>query len=77
MQFMHKLWYEKEATRWTEALPLGNGRLGAMAFSGAVSERYMFNEDTLWSGQPHKDEVPDGKEIASDSMCTYPVVIKK
>ena len=59
---MHKLWYEKEASRWTEALPLGNGRLGAMAYSGAVSERYMFNEDTLWSGQPHKDEVPDGKE---------------
>lgn len=56
---MHKLWYEKEASRWTEALPLGNGRIGVMAYSGALSEKFMFNEDTLWTGYPNKDTCPE------------------
>lgn len=38
---------------WEEALPLGNGRLGAMVFGGTASERIQFNEDTLWTGKPH------------------------
>ena len=48
-----KLWYEQAANEWVEALPLGNGRLGAMVFGGVEKERIQLNEDTLWSGQPY------------------------
>ena len=48
-----RLWYCQPAAKWTEALPLGNGRMGAMVFGGVGSERVQFNEDTLWKGQPH------------------------
>ncbi len=47
------LWYDRAAKDWNEALPLGNGRIGAMAFSGVQEELFQFNEDTLWSGRPH------------------------
>jgi alpha-L-fucosidase 2 len=47
------LWYAQPAAKWTEALPIGNGRLGAMIFGGTASERIQFNEDTLWRGKPH------------------------
>jgi alpha-L-fucosidase 2 len=48
-----KLWYEQSATDWEkEALPLGNGRLGAMIFGGLGEDRILLNEDTLWSGEP-------------------------
>src|SRR5580693_5271077 len=47
-----KLWYTQPAAQWTEALPLGNGRLGAMVFGGVAAERIQLNEDTLWSGHP-------------------------
>jgi alpha-L-fucosidase 2 len=49
-----KLWYPQPATEWTEALPVGNGRLGAMIFGGAAQERLQFNDDTLWTGEPHE-----------------------
>ncbi len=49
-----KLWYRQPAEKWTEALPLGNGRLGAMVFGGTLNERLQFNEDTLWTGGPHE-----------------------
>jgi alpha-L-fucosidase 2 len=49
------LWYRQPANEWTEALPLGNGRLGAMVFGGVGRERIMLNEDTLWSGYPRDD----------------------
>jgi alpha-L-fucosidase 2 len=46
-----ELWYDKPATRWEqEALPIGNGRLGAMVFGGVERERIQFNEDSLWIG---------------------------
>ena len=48
-----KLWYDKPAEKWVEALPVGNGRLGAMIFGGVGKERIQFNEDTLWTGSPH------------------------
>ena len=48
-----KLWYDKPARAWTDALPVGNGRLGAMVFGGPAEERVQFNEDTLWVGEPH------------------------
>jgi len=47
------LWYAKPAGKWVEALPIGNGRLGAMVFGGAAAERIQFNDDTLWVGRPH------------------------
>jgi alpha-L-fucosidase 2 len=47
------LWYSQPATKWTEALPIGNGRMGAMIFGGPANERIQFNEDTLWRGKPH------------------------
>lgn len=46
------LWYKQPASRWEEALPVGNGRIGGMAFGDAVNERIQLNEDTLWSGFP-------------------------
>ena len=46
------LWYSKPAAKWTDALPLGNGRLGAMVFGGVGQERLQFNESTLWTGRP-------------------------
>lgn len=47
------LWYDKPATMWPEALPVGNGRLGAMIYGKTSDEIIQFNEETLWSGQPH------------------------
>jgi alpha-L-fucosidase 2 len=47
------LWYAEPASKWIEALPLGNGRLGAMVFGGTTQERIGLNEDTLWSGGPY------------------------
>jgi alpha-L-fucosidase 2 len=54
-----KLWYPQPATKWTEALPIGNGHMGAMVFGGTASERIQFNEGTLWKGKPH-DYVREG-----------------
>ena len=48
------LWYRQPASQWIEALPIGNGRLGAMVFGGVTNERVQFNEDTVWNGQPHE-----------------------
>lgn len=48
-----ELWYDVPAREWTEALPIGNGRLGAMIFGGADRERLQLNEDTLWTGGPY------------------------
>ena len=47
-----KLWYRRAAQQWTEALPVGNGRLGAMVFGGLKQERLQLNEDTLYAGEP-------------------------
>ncbi|MET0465469.1 MAG: glycoside hydrolase family 95 protein [Chitinophagaceae bacterium] len=47
-----KLWYDKPAANWNEALPIGNGRLAAMIFGGTDRERIQLNEETVWSGEP-------------------------
>ena len=47
-----ELWYRKCARNFTEALPIGNGRLGGMVYGGAKHEKISLNEDTLWSGFP-------------------------
>jgi alpha-L-fucosidase 2 len=46
------LWYNKPASKWVEALPVGNGRIGAMLFGGVSTDRVQFNEETLWTGEP-------------------------
>jgi alpha-L-fucosidase 2 len=57
-----RLWYRQPAEQWTEALPLGNGRLGAMIFGGVVRERVQLNEDTLYAGGPYDPSNPDALE---------------
>src|SRR5882757_83487 len=47
-----KLWYRQPAEKWSAALPVGNGRLGAMIFGGVTEDHIQFNESTLWSGEP-------------------------
>jgi alpha-L-fucosidase 2 len=56
-----KLWYNKPAAAWEEALPLGNAKTGAMVFGGIVTERFQLNDNTLWSGYPDPGNNPDGK----------------
>ncbi|HRI20109.1 MAG TPA: glycoside hydrolase family 95 protein, partial [Panacibacter sp.] len=59
-QHAGKLWYNKPASVWTEALPIGNGQLGAMVFGNVSEELVQLNECTLWSGGPVKTNVnPD------------------
>ena len=60
------LWYDKPATDWTEALPIGNGRLGAMVYGGAEKEIIQFNEETLWTGQPHDYAHNDAHEVLDE-----------
>ena len=57
-----ELTYGRPARRWVEALPVGNGRLGAMVFGGVGHERLQLNEDTLWSGGPRDWDNPKAKE---------------
>ena len=45
------IWFSRPATEWNEALPVGNGRLGAMVFGGVASERLQLNEETVWTGK--------------------------
>jgi alpha-L-fucosidase 2 len=54
--------YDRPAQSWNEALPVGNGRLGAMVFGGVVRERIQFNEETLWTGEPHDYAHPGASE---------------
>ena len=53
-----KLWYKQPAVKWTEALPIGNGRIGAMVFGGVENDRIQFNEETLWTGAPRNYSRP-------------------
>ncbi len=54
------IWFSKPAAKWDEALPVGNGRLGAMVFGGGDEERIQLNEDTYWSGGPYSTVVKGG-----------------
>lgn len=58
----YKLWYDKPARVWTEALPLGNGRLGAMVFGNPAMEQIQLNEETIWAGRPNNNANPDALE---------------
>lgn len=78
-----RLLYQSPAKEWTDALPIGNGRIGAMIFGGIEIEKIQLNEDTLWSGgpkdwnNPHAKEVlpevrrllAEGRYVEADQMC--------
>ncbi len=57
------LWYVTAATKWDEALPVGNGRLGAMVFGTTEEERIQLNEETYWSGGPYSTVVKGGYKV--------------
>ncbi len=64
-----KLWYNKPAENWNEALPIGNGRLGAMVFGNPAREQLQLNEETVWSGGPNNN-------ITSESGAAIPELRK-
>ena len=57
----YKLWYQQPAQVWTDALPLGNGRLGAMVYGVPATDRIQLNEETIWTGQPNNNPNPKAK----------------
>jgi len=61
-----KLWYKQPAEDWVEALPVGNGRLGAMVFGGVDHERIQLNEDSLWDGTPTDRNNPEALEALQE-----------
>jgi len=63
-----KLWYDEPAQRWTEALPVGNGRLGAMVFGDPAKEHLQLNEETVWAGQPNSNANPSVEPGAIDEI---------
>jgi len=58
-----KLWYRQPAANWNEALPIGNGRLGAIVFGGPAQERLQLNETTIWGGGPNNNVKPDALPV--------------
>lgn len=80
---VYQLWYNQPASKWTEALPIGNGRIGAMVFAGVEKDHIQFNEESLWTGGPrdynHKGAAAylaeirtllfDGKQEAAEKLA--------
>jgi alpha-L-fucosidase 2 len=57
-----RLWYRHPARQWVEALPVGNGRLGAMVYGDPFTETIQLNEGSVWGGQPNRNDNPDARE---------------
>ena len=57
-----RLWYEKPASHWLEALPIGNSHLGAMVYGGVQTEEIQLNEETFWSGSPYNNNSKESKD---------------
>jgi alpha-L-fucosidase 2 len=57
-----KLWYKQPAKQWVEALPVGNGRIGAMIYGDPSNEVIQLNENTVWAGSPYRNDNPDAKD---------------
>ncbi|MCD7901776.1 MAG: glycoside hydrolase family 95 protein [Bacteroides sp.] len=86
----YKLWYDRPAQVWTEALPLGNGRLGAMVYGNPGVEQIQLNEETIWAGQPNNNANPnaleyipkvrqlvfEGKYLEAQTLATEKVMAK-
>lgn len=66
----NKLWYDKPAAQWVEALPIGNGKIAAMVFGNPAQEKLQLNEGTFWSGGPSRNDNPDGPKVL-DSIRYY------
>ncbi|MDR1503269.1 MAG: glycoside hydrolase family 95 protein [Prevotella sp.] len=62
----NKLWYSAPAKEWTEALPVGNGRLGGMVYGIPLREEIQINEETVWGGGPHRNDNPAALATLSD-----------
>lgn len=62
----HRLWYDKPATHWLEALPVGNSLLGAMVYGGTETEVIQLNEETFWSGKPHDNDSRESLEYLQE-----------
>lgn len=61
----YKLWYQEAANNWSEALPIGNGRMGAMVFGDVYNERIQLNEESLWAGERINTNNPNAlKDLA-------------
>jgi alpha-L-fucosidase 2 len=65
------LWYRQPAQKWEEALPVGNGRLGAMVFGGIAEERIQLNEDTIWAGPPVPEPRTNGAAILAEARQLF------
>jgi len=87
-----KLWYNQPAGKtWENALPIGNGRLGAMVYGNVQSETIQLNEHTLWSGGPNSNDNPllldslsemrqlifDGKQKQAEQLANKVLISKK
>ena len=82
-QTAFKLFYNQPAEKWTDALPIGNGRLGGMIYGGVPQEHIQFNEETLWTGKPHdyahegaskylgeiRQLLADGKQLEAQNLA--------
>ncbi|KAA0129552.1 glycoside hydrolase family 95 protein [Chryseobacterium sp. SN22] len=66
----NKLWYDRPAVQWVEALPVGNGRLAAMVYGDPFREKLQLNESSFWSGSPSRNDNPDGPKVL-DSIRYY------
>ena len=79
----NELWYRQPASQWTAALPIGNGRIGAMIFGNPAQEHLQFNEETLWDSYPREYQregaykflpeirklLSDGKQAEAERNC--------
>ena len=73
-----RLWYRNPAKKWEEALPLGNGRLGAMIFGGIGRERIQVNEETMWYGGKQDRRNPDAfRNLEEVRRCIFDGQIEK
>ena len=63
-----KLWYRQPAKNWVEALPIGNGKLGALVFGGIDQEQIQINEETLWDGRKFDRHNPKALEALIDKI---------
>ncbi|MDR0419706.1 MAG: glycoside hydrolase family 95 protein, partial [Prevotellaceae bacterium] len=62
----YTLWYDEPAEEWVEAIPLGNGRLGAMVYGNPFHEEIQLNEETIWAGGPNNNVNPNAKAALSE-----------
>ena len=61
-QYANRIWYNKPSINWNEALPIGNGRMGAMVYGAVQKEHIQLNEQTLWSGAPSEWNNPHAQK---------------